>query len=168
MLHAMAHSHRSQCSLGAVSSRGAPQPGVGERQLYVDQRAGTWNEVEALKDEADLAVAQVGEVVLVHPADVDAIDQVATTRGYVQAAEDVHQRALAAARAAHDRHQITGVDAQRDAAQGPHADLSQLVGLGDVVHAYDGVTRARRAAAVGPAAECFTLDERPLAGSASV
>ena len=43
----------------------AAQAGIGERQLDVGQRARARDQVEALKDEADLAIAQVGEVVLV-------------------------------------------------------------------------------------------------------
>ena len=78
-------------------------PGVGERQLDVGQRARARDEVEALEDEADLAVAQVGELVLVGAADVEAVEPVDAAGRHVQAAEDVHQRALAAARAAHDR-----------------------------------------------------------------
>ena len=82
----------------ARRSRGArrsarPTPGVGQRQLDVRQRARARHEVEALEDEADLAVAQVGELVLVDVAHVDAVEQVAPGGRRVEAAEDVHQRA---------------------------------------------------------------------------
>ncbi len=142
MAHAVGHADRAQRPFGALPALGAPQAGVGERQLDVDERAGARDEVEALEDEADLAVAQVGEIVLVHLADVHAVDLIAAARWYVQAAEDVHQRALAAAGAAHDRHQVAGVDAQRDLAQRAHADLSEVEDLGDGVHLDDRMGRA--------------------------
>ncbi len=163
MIEAVAHSHRAQRPLGAPAALRAPQPGVGERQLDVDERARARHEVEALKHEADLAVAQVGEIVLVHVADVHAVDQIATARGYVQAAEDVHQRALAAARAAHDRHEITGIDAQRYVAQRAHADLPKLEDLADVVHVDDRMLRmpilVPRRGTVG----CLATHQRPAA-----
>ena len=51
-------------------------------------------------------------------AHVDAVDPVLAARRDVEAAEDVHQRALAAAGAAHDRDEVAALDAERDAAQG--------------------------------------------------
>src|SRR5439155_19253786 len=108
--------------LRAASPRLPVETGVGERQLDVGQRARARDQVVALEDEADLAVAKVREVVLVEVANVDAVDQVATAGGYVQAAEDVHQCALPAARAAHDRDEVAAMDLQRDLVQRAHPD----------------------------------------------
>ena len=44
---------------------GAVQAGVGERQFDVGEGGGARHEVEGLEDEPELAVAQVGELVLV-------------------------------------------------------------------------------------------------------
>ena len=49
----------------------ALEAGVGERQFDVGDRARAGHQVEALEDEPDLAVAQIGEVVLVEVAHVD-------------------------------------------------------------------------------------------------
>src|ERR1039458_114153 len=166
MMHAADHPHRAQRAFGATAALCPPQAGVGERQLDVDERACARDEVEALEDEADLAVAQVGEIVLVHLADVHAVDQIATARGYVQAAEDVHQRGLAAARAAHDRHEIAGVDPQRDVAQRTHADLSQLEDLAAFVHLYDRMTRTTPIAPRRAVAGSLAPRQRPAARDA--
>ena len=80
-----------------------PTARVDQRQLDVAQRRGARDQVEALEDEPDLAVADIGELVVVEVADVDAVEQVAAARRDVEAADDVHQRRLAAARRAHDR-----------------------------------------------------------------
>jgi hypothetical protein len=74
--------------------------------------ASAGDEVEGLKDKPELAVAQVGELVLVELVGVGAVDQVAPAGGDVEAAEDVHKGALATARAAHDRHEVAALDAQ--------------------------------------------------------
>src|ERR1700676_1130456 len=97
MIQTVGHPYRAKRLRGALAARCAVDSGVGERELHVGDRAGARDEVEALEDEADLAAAQVREVVLVEAADIDSIDQVAAAGGYVKAAEDVHQRALAAA-----------------------------------------------------------------------
>jgi hypothetical protein len=75
----------------------ARQPRVGERELNVGLRARARDQVEALKDEADLAVADVSERVLVDPPHVEAVQPVGAGGRGVEAAEDVHQRRLAAA-----------------------------------------------------------------------
>ena len=60
MMQAVTHTDRVQCPFGAPPALCPPQSGVGERQLHVDQCARARHQVEALEDEADLAVAQVG------------------------------------------------------------------------------------------------------------
>ncbi len=137
VVQAVGHAHRRQRPFGAAAALGAVQAGVGERQFDVGERGGAGDEVEGLEDEAELAVAQVGELVLVEVVGVGAVDQVAPAGGDVEAAKDVHQRALAAAGAAHDRDEVAALDAQRDAAQRWHADRADRVGLADVADVDD-------------------------------
>src|SRR5262249_54577719 len=61
--------------------------------------------------------------------EVHRVEQVRAAAGQVQAAEDVHQRALARARGAHDGHIFATPHRQRHAAQGGDCDRAQLVGL---------------------------------------
>jgi len=78
--------------------------------------AGSRDEVEALKDKPDLAVAQVGEVVLVHVADVPAVDQVAAAGG-VSRQPRMFIKVLLPLRNYHDCDEVAALDAQRDLTQ---------------------------------------------------
>ncbi len=174
VVHTAGHAHRLQRERGPPPALAAIQAGVGERQLDIGDRGRARHEVEALEDEADLAVAQVREVVLVELAGVHAVDQVAPGGGYVQAAEDVHECALATARAAHDRDEVAALDAQRDAAQRMHADRADAVGLADRAHVDHGGARAPAAGARtlrlqlagGVLGECGAPDQRLAACAA--
>src|SRR6185312_8696018 len=127
----------------AAAALRARQAGVGERQLDLRERARARNEVEALEDEAELAVADVGEVVVVEGAHVDRVEQVAAPGRRVEAAEDVHERALAAARAAHHRDEVAALDAQRDAPQRVHGEVPHRVRLRHVGDVDDDAARER-------------------------
>ena len=51
--------------------------------------------MELLEDEAQLLVAQVGQLVVIETVHLRAVEPVPTGGGAVQTAEDVHRRALA-------------------------------------------------------------------------
>src|SRR5579859_5728239 len=72
------------------SPRLALDAGVSQRKLDVGQRRSPRDEVEALKDEADLAVANPGQRGFVETADIDAVEPVPATGGDVEAPDDVH------------------------------------------------------------------------------
>src|SRR5947207_1567210 len=71
--------------------------GVDQRHLDVVQGAGPGDEVERLEDEPDLDVADRRQLVVVQVPDVHPVQQVEARCGQVEAADDVHQRALARA-----------------------------------------------------------------------
>ncbi len=117
-------------------ARVAP-PGIEQRQLHVLQRVEPGQQVEGLEDEADAAVADLGQVPRRHARDVLAGQQVAPPVRAVQAAEDVHQGALARTRGAGDGDHLPFLDGQGNVVQG-HDDvppqfvpLHQLVRLDD-------------------------------------
>src|ERR1700687_5951868 len=95
--------------------------------------SGARDEVEALKDEADLAVAGRSQLLIVQTPDVHAVEQVTPGGGYVQTTDDVHERALAAAGAAHDGHVVAWLDDERDTAQSPDGHAAGVVHLGDAI-----------------------------------
>ena len=107
-------------------------------QFRVFQRGGTGEQVEALEYEADLLVADVGELVAVELGDVDPVEQVATARRTVEAAEQVHERGLAGAARAHERHEFAAVNLDRDAAHGMHGNLAGVVDLVNLLDFDDG------------------------------
>src|SRR5262249_26290154 len=82
-----------------------------------------------LKDEADLAVSDLGEVVEVAAAQGLAVELVAALVHAVEAADDVEERRLAGAGRSHDHGELAARQAEIDAAQGRHHRLSQAVPL---------------------------------------
>ena len=90
-------------------------------------------EVEALEDEADGAAAKQGAVGVAHLAQVVAVDPHDAGGGRGEAAEDVEQRGLAAARGAHDGHYLAFMDFEVHPAQGRDFDPAGMVNLPQVV-----------------------------------
>src|SRR5207248_6516997 len=86
-----------------------------------------------LEDEPDLAVADHRPLVGAHRLDRLAVEPVASRGRPVQAAQDVHQRGLARAGDAHERHQLPALDGQGHPLEHRDVDLAQVVGLVDVL-----------------------------------
>ena len=105
-----------------------PELVVGRVLLAVAQvaRDGAAEQERLLRDEADLAP----EVVAVHVADVDAVDEHRAAGHVVEAGDEVDERRLAAARAADDRRGLARRGRERHAAQ--HGVLGARVAELDV------------------------------------
>src|ERR1700733_11073866 len=119
---------------------GAPMPfpqryrrlAVEQRQFDVLHGGRARQKIEALEHEADLVIAQLGQLFAVKACDIHFIQQVAAARRAVQAADDVHHRGLAGAAGAHDGHELAPANPQIDAGHGPDLYLTGDVDLGDV------------------------------------
>jgi hypothetical protein len=120
------------------------QVAVEHRQLDVLDGPGARQQVEALEDEADLRVADLGPLVAVETRDVDAVQPVGARGRPVEAAQDVHERRLAGARGAHDGDQLPGLDREVDPLQGVNLDLAHLVDLRQVADLDDRVAHGFR------------------------
>ena len=59
------------------------------------QRRGARQQVERLEDEADFLVADARQLVVVHVADVLAVQEVGPLRRRVETPDQIHQRGLA-------------------------------------------------------------------------
>src|SRR5581483_10687223 len=90
----------------ALATLGLRHAGIDERQLHVAKGGRARHEVEALEDEADLAVTDERELELVEPRNVDPVEQVPARRGDVETSDQVHERRLAATGRAHDRDEL--------------------------------------------------------------
>ena len=112
--------------------RGPRHAGVLQRQLDVRLRARAGEQVEALEDEADVAVAHLGALVVGERRDVAAGEPVGARRGAIEAAEDVQQRRFSAARWPDDRDGFALSDPEAHARDGANRELAALrvVGLG--------------------------------------
>ena len=75
---------------------------VQQRQLDVAQGRGARQQVEALEDEADLQITDIGQRILVQGVDPRPVERIGTRGRVVEAAEDIHQGGLAGTRRAHD------------------------------------------------------------------
>ena len=112
-----------------------------------------------MKDEPDLLVADVGQLVAVELRNVNAVEKIFSARGPVEAAERVHHRGFARTARAHQRDEFALENFQRHAAHGLHLDLAGLVGLVDVLqfddglHAVFALSPARAAKAAATAAK---------------
>jgi len=122
--------HRPAAALGG---RDRPIVRVEQRQLHVFDRGGARQQVESLEHEPDLAVANRRQLVVREVGDVTAVEQVASARRAVEAAEDVHERRLAGPGRPDDGDELAPADVEGDAAEGVHRRALHGVGLGDVV-----------------------------------
>ena len=90
---------------------------VEHRQLDLVQRGGALDEVEALEDEADLAVTDTRQLVLVERRDVLPIQQILPVGWGIEATNHIHQRTLAGTARAHDANQFPPVDGEGNSFQ---------------------------------------------------
>ena len=111
---------------------------VDQWQFDVVERGGARQQVEGLEDEADLAVAHGGELVVVHLGHDLAPQHVAPLGRCVEAPDEVHEGGLSGARGAHDRDVLALLDLEGDAAQRLDLLRPHLVGAPEVLGVDDG------------------------------
>jgi len=134
-------SRTRQSRARSFATGAAADAAIHERQLDVLDGARAREQLERLEHEPDLAVAQVGELVVAEAAHVGAAQLVRAGARRVEQAEDVEQRALAGSRRAHDRDELAVGDIHLDVAQHVQAVSAHLVVLVDLVKAqHDGRT----------------------------
>ena len=95
---------------------------VGQRELDVLEHGVLRDQVVRLEDEAEVAAADLGELVVVEPRDVATAQEVLAAGRAVEAAQQVEHGALARAGGAHDGDVFAGVDIDGHAPQGVHRD----------------------------------------------
>ena len=129
-----------EATLGALLHLvgGDAPPAVEHGQLDVFERGRAGEEIEALEDEAEFLVAEVGELVAVQLGDVHAIEQVASRRRPIQAPQCIHEGGFARAARAHDGHELALVEFERDPADGVYFYLAGIVDPMDVLEFNDG------------------------------
>src|SRR5258706_4507285 len=105
---------------------------VDQRQLHVYDCRRSCEQVEALKHEADVLVANRRQLVVVEMRDIAAAEHVDTARRAIEASQNVHERRLAGARRSDDRHELPGVDLEREAVERLHAHVAEVIRLREV------------------------------------
>jgi len=95
---------------------------VEERDHHVVDDRQFADQVEGLEDEADLPSAHLAQFVVRHLGDVSTIKDVRPRGRAVEAAEDVHEGALARAGRAHDRNVLAQANIEVDTRERVHED----------------------------------------------
>ena len=103
---AVAEAHPPQELVRAVAPVLAPQL---ERAADVLARGQGRHQMEGLEDEADLRGPERARLVLAERGEIVAVEHDAAAGRPVEPGEQAEQRALAAARRAHDRHEAAGL-----------------------------------------------------------
>ena len=104
-------------------------PEVEEGKFHVLQGGGSCQKVEPLEHEADLAVADIGQVPGSHLVHAGAVQGVASPGGVVETAQDVHEGGFSGTRSAHDGDEFTFADFQVHAPQGGNFYVSHDIGF---------------------------------------
>ena len=95
---------------------------VGERELDVLEHGVLLDQVIRLEDEAEVAAADLGQLVVVEPGDVAIAQEILAAGRAVEAAQQVEHGALARARGSHDGDVFAGIEIHGHAPQGVHGD----------------------------------------------
>ena len=131
-----------------VDERGEPlvvdlRAGERQRQRDVLVRGQDRDQVVGLEDEAELVAPQRGQPLVVEVRELLAVDDDRAGRRAVQPREQMHERRLAGAGGPHDRRELAGGEADRDAAQRVDGRLPLPVGSMEVRRGDDRVSRNR-------------------------
>src|SRR5260370_11179951 len=121
MFRAVRHPDALERRFGALPALRRLHPAVGERQLHVLEHREIADQVEALEDEPDLAVADAGALGRRQLRDRPVVQDVLSLRRRVEEAENRQQRRFAAARRPGDRDVLAFADL--------HVDPGERMGL---------------------------------------
>src|SRR6266478_2474189 len=119
--------HRAFVTSRAVDSR------IEHRQLDIFEGGCTRKEVESLKHKSNLLTANIGAFIFGHLGNVFAVENVFAAGRSIQTTDYVHRRRFARTRGAHDGHEFTFIDCERDPAQRMNFDISHGVSLVDMI-----------------------------------
>jgi hypothetical protein len=130
--HAVAEPDLAGDLLRATTALGGRDSCIDEGELDVADDVELWQEVEGLKDEPDLPVANFGQTVLGGVTEVASTDFHAAGARGVQAAEQVHEGRLSAAARPDDRDELALLDAQVNPVERPEFLVAQTVDFADL------------------------------------
>jgi hypothetical protein len=107
---------------------------VAQRHVDVVEHVEVGNQVEALKNEADLLVADTRALVVGEAADIRAVELVGTAVEGFQQPRDVQEGRLAGAGGTGHCDELALVDFEAEVAQRVRLDQVRAIDLADVVH----------------------------------
>jgi hypothetical protein len=130
----MSHPDSFERLVDALAAFGGGHSAIGERQfdVFIDRQI--TDQVEALKDEADLAIANAGAFGEAEVLDRLAVEPVIAARRRVEQTEDRQQRGFAATRRPGDGNELTVFDFEVNARQCVRFDF---IGIKDLRDAFE-------------------------------
>src|SRR5687767_8676000 len=129
--------HRSRTPLIAVDAR------VQKRQLDILEDRRARQQVERLKNEAELLIADASQLFARHLRNVLTIEPITTGARRVETPKDVHERRLAGTGRTDDRQKLPAIDADIHTTQRLHLILAGVVGFRDFVELDQRLRRGR-------------------------
>ena len=123
--HPFKRLHRASPCIAAIA--------VEQRQLHVGQRGEPGQQVVGLENEPDLAVTNLGQVVVAQLAHVLILQHVSSGSRHVQASDDAHKRGLAGTGWAHDGCHFALLDGEADALKDGHLHTLYAIDLCEVL-----------------------------------
>ena len=112
---------------------------VKQRQFHVFERGSAGEEIKALKNETEFAVAHVGELIAIQSGNIRTVEQIAALGWAIEATEKIHEGRFAGATRTHEGDKLTRLNLQRDAADGVHINLPGVIGLVHILQPNDRV-----------------------------
>src|SRR5438067_7999706 len=92
----------------------------------------TSGSIKILKNKTDFAIANVGESIPIESGNVRVVQEITTRRWPVETAENVHECRFAGTARAHERHEFSAPNIERNAAHGRDFHLTSAIDLMDV------------------------------------
>ena len=135
---AVAEAHQAQQFGALVHGVLRAHPGEHHRQRAVFERGHDWDQIERLKDVANLAAPQPCEFIGVEARNVHLVNIDFATAGFVEPADHVEEGRFPRAGRPHDRDILAGANLDADALEGLQRLLAHGVFLGDI-HGLDGI-----------------------------
>src|SRR5262249_723853 len=129
----VAQSDEAQYLLGSGLPFRSGHPGIEEGNADVFDSRHAREQVELLKDESNLSIADTSHLVLPQGVDTVPSDRVASGTRAVQTADDIHERRLAGAGCTHDGHILALKNLQRHTPQGMNRLHAGVVHPDDVI-----------------------------------
>src|SRR6267143_246144 len=81
---------------------------VEQGQFDILERRRARKQIKRLKNETDLSIANISQIIATQVGGIGAIEQIASASWPIEAAEDIHHGRFAGATGAHNRHELPG------------------------------------------------------------
>src|SRR6266498_1404402 len=76
---------------------------VNQGQLDILARRGAWQQVKILKDESDLAIPDISELISIQTGDVRGVQNIMACRRSIETTQDIHERGFSGTARTHQR-----------------------------------------------------------------